>query len=156
MKVSNQSLRWRTLLSIFIICLSIFGVAPSQAVFGLGTCEKVKKQILKIEQIVNKEIRYWNWRYSISRPVDSSSLDQPLDTSSRRRLEKFESNQYLNQIWKLSYNNKKCFSPSQNLETDRRTNLGGKSTNYTIINVYVRSPQLYIWKTAALESIYSY
>jgi hypothetical protein len=103
--------------------LSLLNPAPSNAILGLSTCEKVKKQVLQMEKIVNDEIRYWNMR-----------VGQEIVNKMQIRGNNFESKNYPKRIWKIAYNNQKCFTPSQNLEINRRTSNEGKSNTYYLIN----------------------
>ena len=124
MTASNRCLRLRAFHTFFlIIILCTLGLTPSQAVFGLGTCEKVKKQITQNEQVIYKEIQFWN-----------SRVGTELGISLKNRWSNFEKNNYAKRIWKTAFNNKKCFTPSQILEINRRTNLEGKSEQWFLIN----------------------
>jgi hypothetical protein len=122
-KVSNPSLSRRALLAFFLtISLSIFGLAPSQAVFGLGTCEKIKNEITAIEKKINKEIAYWN-----------SHLNEAMSQQMLSRRENFENQKYPYQVWKVAYNNPKCFSRTQNIEIERRTGYDAKYNLWGVI-----------------------
>lgn len=108
--------------------LSTLGIFPAQAVFGLGTCEKVKKQITQNEQVIYKELRFWN-----------SRVGTEIGSNLKNRLYKFEEKNYSKRIWKAAFNNKKCFTPTQILEIDRRTNFEGSSENWFLIKLNLRS-----------------
>jgi hypothetical protein len=103
---------------------SLLVPTPASAILGLGQCEKVKKQIMGLESIANNEIQYWNMR-----------IDRPVSEKMSIRLNNFENKNLAKQIWKLAYNNRKCFSASQSLEIDRRTKYEGVSNQWRLINL---------------------
>jgi len=83
--------------------------APAQAVFGLSGCEKVKKKVLSLESELNTQLIYWNGK--ISKKADPKLIP---------KIEAFESANLVGEIWKLQYNNPKCFTRTQNIEIKAR------------------------------------
>ena len=97
--------------AIAVIGLLAASISPANAVFGLSKCEKVKKQVLSLESEINKEIIYWNGRIS-----------QQADPKLIPKLEAFESANLVGELWKVQYNNPKCFTRTQNIEIKARKN----------------------------------
>lgn len=128
----NSTHQSRILKSLFILFLTmglnVHGLAHAKAVFGLGTCERVKKQITQNEKVIYKELRFWN-----------SRVGTEIGSNLKNRLYKFEEKNYAKRIWKTALNNKKCFTPTQILEIDRRTNFEGTSENWFLIKLNFRS-----------------
>lgn len=87
-------------------------MAPANAILGLSTCEKVKKQVLNLEKQINNQSIYWNGKKS-----------QRADLKLIPQLEAYDSANMVGELWKLQYNNPKCFTRTQNIEINARRNL---------------------------------
>ena len=87
-------------------------MTPASAVFGLTKCEKVKKQVLRLESELNAQINYWNRKIS-----------QQADPKLIPKLQAFDSANLVSEVWKVQYNNPKCFTRTQNIEIEARKNL---------------------------------
>ena len=123
MNLSSQAVTHRYfLVLLLVISLNNFATVPAQAVFGLGTCEKIKKEITTLEKKVNAEILYWN-----------SHTGEIMDQEMLSRREAFESKRFPYQIWKTAYNNPKCFTRTQNIEIKRRTEYDAKYNLWGVI-----------------------
>jgi hypothetical protein len=111
--------------SILAMGLLASSMAPANAVFGLTKCEKVKKQVLSLESEINKQSIYWNGKRS-----------QKADLKLIPQLEAYDSSNLVGALWKLEYNNPKCFTRTQNIEIEARKNLKtGDLVNWYIKNV---------------------
>jgi len=87
-------------------------MTPADAVFGLSKCEKVKKQVLSLESQINEQSIYWNGKKS-----------QKADVNLIPKLEAYVAANLVGELWKLEYNNPKCFTRTQNIEINARKNL---------------------------------
>jgi hypothetical protein len=83
--------------------------APSQAIFGLSTCEKVKKQILGFEKIEKPMVDDWQ-NYAGNRIWDYPSESQLTLQKRWTNIVNLEVKMYA-----LELNNPKCFTNSQNI-----------------------------------------
>ena len=106
----------RVLLSV-LMTLGLLGssITSANAIFGLSTCEKAKKEILSLESTMNsvKSIRGSRYVNDALREV------QYLDILSLAEIAKLESlrlNDPIRQIWKVSFNNSQCFTNTQKLQ----------------------------------------
>jgi len=98
--------------SVVILTVSLFfnvSSAPSSsAIFGLSKCEKVKKEILSKENKINTFIKKVR--------VNSNNI---ISESSARKITQFHQKSYIQDIWKLAYNNPKCFTNTQKLQIEQ-------------------------------------
>ncbi len=108
--------RWdnRTMKRSLLSCVLVLGLtmpvsSPAHAIFGLSTCEKVKKQILAYEKIEKPLVKEWqnyagDW-------IHSYSGESQLKIQQRWiNLVNLEVKMYT-----LEINNPKCFTNSQNI-----------------------------------------
>jgi hypothetical protein len=102
--------------AIVVFGLLASSMTPASAVFGLSKCEKVKKQVLSLESELNAQINYWNRKIS-----------QQADPKLIPKLEAFDSANLVGELWKLQYNNPKCFTRTQNIEIKARKNLSTRN-----------------------------
>lgn len=108
--------------AVLVLGLSVPATTPAQAIFGLSTCEKVKKKVLSLESEINTQIIYWNGK--VSRQADPKLIS---------KLEAYDSANLVGELWKLQYNNPKCFTRTQNIEIKARKNL--KTGDFVVWNV---------------------
>jgi exosome complex RNA-binding protein Rrp4 len=97
---------------VLVLGLTVSISSPAHAILGLSTCEKVKKRVLSLESELNSQLIYWNRKIS-----------QQADPKLIPKLEAFESANLVRELWKLQYNNPKCFTRTQNIEIKARKNL---------------------------------
>jgi len=102
--------------SILGMGLLASSMTPASAVFGLTKCEKVKKQVLRLESELNAQINYWNRKIS-----------QQADPKLIPKLQAFDSANLVGEVWKVQYNNPKCFTRTQNIEIEARKNLSTRN-----------------------------
>lgn len=109
-----------------VVVMSLLASAqtPANAIFGLSKCEKVKKQVLSLESEVNEQSLYWYGKKS-----------QKADLKLIPQLEAYDAANLVGELWKLQYNNPKCFTRTQNIEIKARKNL--KTDN--LVSWYVRT-----------------
>lgn len=87
-----------------ILMLSVLYPTPSSALFGLSKCEKVKKNIVNLEEKINVFAR------SVAKHPKKELPERVyLD------IRAFNDQNYLSEIWKLAYNNPSCFTNTQKL-----------------------------------------
>ena len=92
--------------------LLVAPMTPASAVLGFSKCEKVQKEMRTIESqffTEYKKIRAY--------PVKNSE-DYVLELSpqSLKLIEKIKNNDPIPKIWKLGFNNPKCFSNTQKIQ----------------------------------------
>ena len=92
---------------------------PAQAIFGLSTCEKVKKQVLGYEAKINESARYW-----------AKYEKKHLGGKFLKKLENYENANWAGNLVKITYNNPDCFTRTQKLEIDFRKKENWNSRNF--------------------------
>ena len=109
----------RRKLASALMVMSLLGssIAPASAVLGLSNCEKVKKQILAEEKRVNTILKYL-------RPFEGRILTGKVQTVATNLYYQ----DFAHGIWKIIYNNPKCFTNTQKLYTKTLQ-------NYNISNI---------------------
>ena len=115
-------------ITLLTVTLTLFGLVPAEAFLGLGACDKVKKQILKIEKKIDKEVDYWN-----------SHIDEVMSQTMIARHDSFEKRKHPYRIWKTAYNNPKCFTRTQNIEIDRRSDYDAKYNLWGTISFRIQT-----------------
>ena len=78
---------------------------PAHAIFGLSTCEKVKKQVLSLEEKINQTSNFW-WKYK-DKALPESLVTKFINQQNPQ-------NDYVMKRTKIVYNNPKCFTRTQN------------------------------------------
>jgi hypothetical protein len=100
----------RVLLScVLVLGLTVHISSPSHAIFGLSTCEKVKKQILAYEKIEKPLVSDWQ-NYAGDWIWDYSPKSQLEIQKKWIKIVNLEVKMY-----SLEINNPKCFTNSQNI-----------------------------------------
>jgi hypothetical protein len=84
---------------------------PAQAIFGLSTCEKVKKQVLAYEGQIDAISDYWR---QYKGKTITPSLRTKFDIQSDPK------NDVVLKLTKIQFNNPKCFTRTQNEEINAR------------------------------------
>ncbi len=168
----------RKLPSVFIaLCLfasSTASVAPANAIFGLSKCEKVRKEVRTIET------KFFSDYKSIrANPIKDGENDVlALTTQSVKVIDQIKNNDPIPKIWKIGFNNPKCFTNTQNIQIKNMTNK--LITNYFDYKAFFSSkpgcfslqiglikdekalekcsqPKVMVWKPITeYKSIYSY
>ena len=91
------------------LCLN----TPAHAVFGLSACEKVKASVLDLENDLNKRLDYL-------RPYEGKVLSgwPQAEYNQASTLD------FPNKLWKIGYNNPKCFTNTQKLLIKKLPTMG--------------------------------
>ena len=129
-------MRSKLVATVFILGLLASTMPPTHAIFGWSKCEKVHKQVKALD---NRFISGWN---SI-RSTEVDSYPWPamvLTASSIALIEKIRANDPIPKIWKIGYNNPKCFTNSQYLQIKTMKNKTMSSYfDYNPVEIYSRS-----------------
>lgn len=132
----NNRYMKKILLSLSLILgLSVPVSSPAHAIFGLSTCEKVKKKVLSYESKINSSADYW-----------ATYEGQKKGVKILAALEKYEKANWAGELVKLTYNNPKCFTRSQQDEINKRKKANLNSQNFV---QWIRSP--YVKNTSDCE-----
>ena len=126
--------------AVVVIGLLASFMTPANAILGLSKCEKVKKQVLSLETNINNQSIYWNGKKS-----------QRADLKLIPQLEAYDSANMVGELWKLQYNNPKCFTRTQNIEIKARQNL--KTGNF--VSWYVKNIRKNTKKCQSVEQLFS-
>ncbi len=121
----------RIVVSAFLVLgMTVPLATPAQAIFGLSTCEKVKKQVLAYEKQINAISDFWQ-------PYIGKALSQTL--KNKLEFQQDAKNDVVVKLIRLQFNNPKCFTRSQNEEINARKAYPwnfGHFVNYNIKTVY--------------------
>jgi hypothetical protein len=123
-------------LTVIFLLSTTSSITSANAILGLGKCDKVKKEMLKREAVISKNINLLAKYAGTSFPI-SSSTGKLIDTTF------WTEERNLKAAWKLGTNNPKCFTNTQNMViTDKAqwransyvvvTPLGGKWMVYQV------------------------
>jgi hypothetical protein len=110
---------------VLIFALGVVGTPPSQAIFGLSSCEKVKKSVLANEKTINE------LAISLSKYVGKNLPQNVSDPLLKLQDPKMD---VVVRMLKDEFNNPKCFTRTQNLEINARRD--AKWSLYTFIPYY--------------------
>jgi hypothetical protein len=125
---------------LLVIGLSALSLTPANAIFGLSNCEKVKKQVISLESKINKQSVYWIGKKS-----------QRADLNLIPQLEAYDSANLVGELWKLEYNNPKCFTRTQNIEINARKNLNTGD----LVSWYIKIVRKNTKKCQSVEQLFS-
>jgi len=95
---------------LLILGISASVTPPAQAIFGLSTCEKVKKQVLSYEGQVNAISDYWRQYKGKNILAFRNEFDKQSDPK----------NDVVLRLTKIQFNNPNCFTRTQNEEINAR------------------------------------
>lgn len=101
---------------LLAIVAMVPGVSPASAIFGLGACEKVSKQILALEKQISDVFtkgRGYNYEQVVFGSKETLWEPTPATIS---MVKKVIAKDPVPQIWKLATNNPKCFTNTQNMQ----------------------------------------
>jgi hypothetical protein len=130
----------RVSIGFTVLILLGSSLTPANAVFGLSKCENVKKQVLSLESQINKQSTFW-W----------GKKSQQADLKLIPQLEAYESTNLIGQLWRVQYNNPKCFTRTQNIEIEARKN--AKPSD--LVKWYVNTVRKKTKKCQSVEQIFS-
>lgn len=141
-------------IGLLLSMLFTFPVSPSAiAVFGLGTCEKVKKQMNSVENSIKKDL-------NASKPFAGKQYSGKDGGSAYvwRAQQKIQTN--LDQVWKLGTNNPKCFTNTQQLALAKKWSVefpfGQFNANSYVPITPWRMPAFIVGNITDYISIYNY
>jgi hypothetical protein len=121
-----------------ILGMTVPMATPAQAIFGLSTCEKVKKKVIGYETKINEMAIFWN-----------GYLDQTIGSPLKSRLiREVDEDSQFSEMFKLAYNNPKCFSRTQN---EGIKNI--RSKGYGMTNLVQYTPEFVLKKTTKCQDI---
>lgn len=107
----------------FLLTIALFLPAPTNAhaVLGLSKCEKVKKEVISLEQKINVYINKYSkyWGYSV-----------PTNLVKEFEFANAEQNDFARKVFKVAYNNPKCFTRTQNSAIEQARKYGGTLSSY--------------------------
>ena len=99
----------------FLILFSLSSTAPADAIFGLSKCEKVKTQIISLEDKMSKYLNKVLGQYHTNNIEGYDEKIFVLTADGVRNIDLLYKLNPVPTIWKVSYNNPKCFSNTQKL-----------------------------------------
>jgi hypothetical protein len=100
------------------IFASMASIAPAMALFGLSKCEKVHKEVKNIEAKF-----FADYKSIRANPIKDGKNDVlALTTKSVRIIDQIKNNDPIPKIWKIGFNNPKCFTNTQNIQIKNMTN----------------------------------
>ena len=129
----------KTLLSVLISLTFLFAALPnSEAIFGLGVCEKLTKEIKAEEEIGIESWKYYRQQVALynNKPSDNTFLAQAI-------LQVYLSDL---SVWTRATKQTKCFNAAQNAEirrqlsytkrqiADYRALIKNKDANYFVLS----------------------
>ena len=103
------------LLVVLVTGISLSNFTPSHAIFGLSQCEKTKEAITSLEARTSKLLDGVRGDYYTT---NISGYDQKIFILTSEGASSVDSLHKLDpipKIWKLAFNNPKCFTNTQNL-----------------------------------------
>jgi hypothetical protein len=103
----------RILILVVVIVMSTSSLQPANAIFGLSKCEKVKKEIQALEKSFNSKQSSWT-------KYQNAMLPKSMESTYL----KYMNTDQVSEIWKIAYNNPKCFTRTQNLQVKSLRGLG--------------------------------
>jgi hypothetical protein len=130
-------------LSVTLVLLMFFSLSstvPAKAIFGLSKCEKVKSQISTLEKKMSK---YLNSVRGNEHTNNIKGYDQEifiLTDAGVRNIDLLSKLDPIPTIWKIAYNNPKCFTNTQKLRIKELDNLSTASVaSYETVQKYTNS-----------------
>jgi hypothetical protein len=97
--------------------LSLSNTVPAQAIFGLSKCEKVKAEITSLETKISRYLNNVRGDYYTTNIRGYDDKIFILTASGVRNVDLLAKLDPIPTIWKVSYNNPKCFTNTQQLRT---------------------------------------
>lgn len=107
---------------VLALTLQSIAVVPAQAIFGLGQCEKVKKEMLLLEkQILDVHDKGLGYTYEQVNFKRKETIWEPT-AKTAKMFRQVIANDPIPKIWKLATNNPKCFTNTQNMQIKKMEN----------------------------------
>lgn len=100
---------------VLLMFFSLSSTVPANAIFGLSKCEKVKAQITTLETKMSKYLNNVRGDYYTNNIRGYDEKRFILTTSGARNIDLLAKLDPIPTIWKVAYNNPKCFSNTQQL-----------------------------------------
>jgi|GEM_PF-3299056 len=131
----------RKLLPLLLILGLITPIQTANAIFGLSKCEKVKKEMLNLESnLVGLRKRGLGTIYKQVVFGKKNDVWVP-DAKTLSEAQKLIAIDPLPKIWKLGFNNPKCFTNTQKLHIDQINKMSIKDhIEITRIKIYSQIP----------------
>ena len=101
--------------ALVVMGLLASSMAPASAIFGLSKCEKAKSQITSLENKMSKYLNNVRGDYYTNNIRGFDEKIFVLTVSGVRNVDLLTKLDPIPTIWKVSYNNPKCFSNTQQL-----------------------------------------
>ena len=124
---------------VFILLLSVVPASPSNAIFGLSKCERVKKQVIKLEEAFSQDIGNLYGDYYLN-PIKNFSGTKKifiLEKDSSNAINRITSENKVYKIWKLAYNNPKCFTRTQEIQIGELRKISASNfVSQSLENIY--------------------
>ena len=108
---------------VLLIVFSLNNTVPAEAIFGLSKCEKVKSQITTLESKVSKYFNNVRGNYHTNNIRGFDEEIFILNDSGIKNIDLMTKLDPIPTIWKVSYNNPKCFTNTQKLRISELKNL---------------------------------
>ncbi|CAB4977949.1 MAG: hypothetical protein F2925_00790 [Actinobacteria bacterium] len=100
---------------VLLMFFSLSSPVPANAIFGLSKCEKVKAQITNLETKMSKYLNNVRGDYYTNNIRGFDEKIFVLSNNGVRNVDLLAKLNPIPTIWKVSYNNPKCFSNTQQL-----------------------------------------
>ena len=111
-------MRTKLALAVVVIGLLVTSIAPASALFGLSKCEKVNKEVKNIETKF-----FTDYKSIRANPIKDGKTDVlALTPQSIKIIDQIKNNDPIPKIWKITFNNPKCFTNTQNIQIKTMNN----------------------------------
>ena len=111
----NRGMKRKLASAIVVMGLLASSMAPANAIFGLSKCEKAKSQITSLENKMSKYLNNVRGDYYTNNIRGFDEKIFVLTVSGVRNVDLLTKLDPIPTIWKVSYNNPKCFTNTQQL-----------------------------------------
>jgi hypothetical protein len=100
---------------VLLMLFSLSSTVPANAIFGLSKCEKVKTEITTLETKMSKYLNEVLGQYHTNNIEGYDTKFFVLTAGAVRNIDFLTKLNPVPTIWKVSYNNPKCFTNTQKL-----------------------------------------
>ena len=111
----NSNMKRFSATLVLLMFFSLSSTVPANAIFGLSKCEKVKAQITTLETKMSKYLNNVLGDYYTNNIRGFDEKIFVLTASGAKNVDLLAKLNPIPTIWKVSYNNPKCFSNTQQL-----------------------------------------